>query len=139
MINTYLTFNGQCESAFKFYKSVFGGEFDYIGRFGEMPPQDNMPKVSDADKNRIMHVSLKIGDTVLMGSDTMSEMGDVDFGDNFAISINAKSKAEADDFFAKLSEGGNIIMPLQDTFWGAYFGQLKDKFGINWMLNFDQD
>lgn len=139
MINTYLTFNGQCESAFKFYKSVFGGEFDYIGRFGEMPPQDNMPKVSDADKNRIMHVSFKIGDTVLMGSDTMSEMGDVDFGDNFAISINAKSKAEADDFFAKLSEGGNIIMPLQDTFWDAYFGQLKDKFGINWMLNFDQE
>ncbi|WP_127845205.1 VOC family protein [Psychroflexus aestuariivivens] len=137
MINTYLNFNGNCESAFEFYKSVFGGEFDYIGRFGEMPAQENMPEVSDEDKNRIMHISYKIGETTLMGSDTMSEMGEVKFGDNFAISINAKSKTEADNFFSKLSEDGEIIMPLQDTFWGAYFGQLKDKFGINWMVNFD--
>ncbi|MCI1752203.1 MAG: VOC family protein [Flavobacteriales bacterium] len=136
---TYLTFDGNCEAAFNFYKSVFGGEFAMMGRFGEMPPDPNMP-VSDADKQRIMHVSYRIGEGAnLMGSDTMSNMPKVIQGNNFSISINAHSKAEADKLFNGLSAGGRVTMPLADTFWGAYFGMFTDKFGINWMVNFDAE
>ena len=136
---TYLTFDGNCEAAFNFYKSVFGGEFAMMGRFGEMPPDPNMP-VSDADKQRIKHVSYRIGEGAnLMGSDTMSNMPKVIQGNNFSISINAHSKAEADKLFNGLSAGGKVTMPLADTFWGAYFGMFTDKFGINWMVNFDAE
>jgi PhnB protein len=136
---TYLTFDGNCEAAFNFYKSVFGGEFAMISRFGEMPPDPNMP-VSDADKQRVMHVSYPIGEGAnLMGSDTMSNMPKVIQGNNFSISINAHSKAEADKLFNGLSAGGRVTMPLADTFWGAYFGMFTDKFGINWMVNFDAE
>lgn len=138
-VNVYLTFNGNCEEAFSFYKSVFGGEFPYIGRFGDMPPQDGQPPISDEDKNKIMHVTLPISDeTVLMGSDTVSGMSpEVVQGNNFSLSINATSKDEADRLFSGLSAGGQITMPLQDTFWGAYFGMWTDKFGIQWMVNYD--
>ncbi|MCA1803599.1 MAG: VOC family protein, partial [Rhodothermaceae bacterium] len=136
-INTYLTFNGNCEQAFNFYKSVFGGEFVHIGRFGEMPPQDGMPPVTEKDKNLIMHVSLPVSkETVLMGSDTLESFGGpVTIGNNFSISINPGSVKEADRFFEKLTAGGKVIMPMGNTFWGAYFGMFTDKFGINWMIN----
>lgn len=136
-INPYLTFNGNCEEAFNFYKSVFGGEFPYIGRFKDMPSD----KPVDGDEgNRIMHVSLPIGQgTLLMGSDTSKQMGDVTSGNNFAISINADSKEEADRLFTALSSGGRVTMPLNDTFWGAYFGMFTDKFGISWMVNYDKN
>jgi PhnB protein len=136
-INVYLTFNGNCEEAFNFYKSVFGGEFQYIGRFGEMPPQEGMPPVPDAAKNLIMHVSLPIStETVLMGSDASESFGQkVDMGNNFSISINTDSKDEADRLFNALSAGGKVVMPMNNTFWGAYFGMLEDQFGINWMVN----
>ena len=136
-INPYLTFNGNCEEAFNFYKSVFGGEYPYIGRFKDMPPSDgkNCPPEDD---NKIMHVSLPIGEgTVLMGSDCPSSYGAVVQGTNFAISINAKSRDEADRLFKGLSAGGKVTMPMEDTFWGAYFGMWEDKFGINWMMNYD--
>lgn len=134
---TYLTFNGNCEAAFNFYKHVFGGEFAMISRFGEMPPDAERP-LAKADEQRIMHVSYPIGEgSSLMGSDVMSPMPKVTQGNNFSISINAHSKAEADRYFNGLSAGGNITMPLADTFWGAYFGMFTDKFGINWMVNFD--
>lgn len=139
-VNPYIVFNGDCEAAFLFYKSVFGGEFPYIGRFGEMPPGpegENCPPPSEADKNRIMHVSLMIGTTVLMGSDTTSDRP-VKTGDNFSVSINTDSREEADKMFNGLSAGGTVIMPLENTFWGAYFGMFTDKFGINWMVNFDE-
>ena len=136
---TYLTFNGNCEAAFNFYKSVFGGEFAMISRFGENPPDPERP-VAEADKERIMHVSYPIGQgSSLMGSDIMSPMPKVTQGNNFSISINAHSKAEADRYFSGLSAGGNVTMPLTDTFWGAYFGMFTDKFGINWMVNFDAE
>lgn len=136
-INVYLTFNGNCLEAFEFYKSVFGGEYAYIGKFGEMPPDENY-QVPESDKNRIMHVSLPISkETILMGSDTSSYSGDVVFGNNFSVSINTESKDEADRLFNSLSEGGKITMPLTETFWGAYFGMFTDKFGINWMVNHD--
>lgn len=136
-VNTYLTFNGNCEEAFNFYKSVFGGEFTYIGRFGEMPEDENY-QVPEDDKNKIMHVGLPIGTTSLFGSDTGGGWApNFVQGNNFSVSVNPDSKEEADQLFEGLSEGGQITMPLEDTFWGAYFGMLTDKFGINWMVNFE--
>lgn len=136
--NTYLNFNGNCEEAFNFYKSVFGGEFSYIGRFSEMPDSEEY-KVPEADKNKIMHVGLPIGTTTLMGSDTGGEWAPSFVqGNNFSISITADSKQEADKLFHALVEGGKITMPLDKTFWGDYFGMLTDKFGINWMVSFNE-
>ena len=137
-INPYLTFNGNCEEAFMFYKSVFGGEFTYMGRFGEMPPGEQ--PLPDSVKNKIMHVSLPISaETNLFGSDAAEAFGGVPkVGDNISISINAGSEQEADKLFNGLSADGTVTMPMNKTFWGAYFGMFKDKFGINWMVNFDQ-
>lgn len=137
-VHTYLNFNGNCEEAFNFYKSVFGGEFIYMGKFGEMPPGDGY-SVSEADKNKVMHVSFPIGNTVLMGSDVGGNWAPTWVaGNNFAVSINADSREEANQLFNKLSEGGIVTMPMENTFWGAYFGMFTDKFGINWMVNFDE-
>jgi PhnB protein len=139
-INPYLIFNGNCEEAFLFYQSVFGGEFPYIGKFKDMPPAEGNPELSEADGNKIMHVTLPIGDgSVLMGSDSNSASGDVAFGQNVSLSINAKSKGEADKLFNGLSAGGTVTMPMNQTFWGAYFGMFVDKFGISWMVNFDEN
>lgn len=138
-VNPYLIFNGNCEEAFLFYQSVFGGEFPYMGKFKDMPADDNCPPVSEEDANRIMHVSLPIGNTVLMGSDSNSQSGDVVMGANVSISINTESRAEADRIFNGLSAGGNPFMPMSNTFWGAYFGMFVDQFGINWMVNFDEN
>ena len=138
-INPYLIFNGTCEAAFLFYQSVFGGEFPYIGKFKDMPADDNCPPPTAEDAERIMHVSLPIGkDSVLMGSDSNSKSGDVIFGGNFSISISTESTEEADKLFNGLSAGGNVIMAMEKTFWGAYFGMFTDKFGIGWMINFDE-
>jgi PhnB protein len=137
-VNPYLIFNGNCEQAFLFYQSVFGGEFPYMGKFKDMPSDDNCPPVSEEEANRIMHVSLPIGNTVLMGSDSTSQSGDAVIGTNISVSINTESRAEADRIFNGLSAGGNAFMPMTSTFWGAYFGMCTDKFGINWMVNFDE-
>ena len=137
-INAYLTFDGTCEEAFNFYKSVFGGDFPMVGKFGDMPPQEGMPPISDEVKNRIMHMSLPISaETVLMGSDTIPGIHDHQVGNNISLSINTDSREEADRVFNGLSAGGKVSMPLADTFWGAYFGMWTDKFGINWMVNYD--
>jgi PhnB protein len=139
LINVYLTFNGNCEEAFNFYKSIFGGEFTYVGRYGDMPPQPGKDFPA-SEANKIMHVSLPISkETILMGSDTNSEYGKVTFGDNFSISLSVDSKAEADKFFKSLSSGGKTNLPLADQFWGSYFGMLTDKYGINWMVSYDQN
>lgn len=137
-VNVYLTFNGNCRQAFEFYKSVFGGEFPYIGTFGEMPPQEGK-EMSQEDQDKIMHVTLPISkETLLMGSDTGSEWASsFKVGNNFSVSINADSKDEADQLFTGLSQNGQVTMPLTDTFWGAYFGMFTDQFGINWMVNYD--
>ncbi|MCT4603312.1 MAG: VOC family protein [Marinifilum sp.] len=137
-LNVYLAFNGNCEEAFEFYKSVLGGEFTHVARFGEMPPSDNCPPVPEKDKNLIMHVSLPISkETVLMGSDSSEAFGPLPTqGNNFSLSLDTDSKEEADRIFAALSAGGNAIMPMDKTFWGSYFGMLTDKFGIQWMVSF---
>ncbi|WDI31694.1 VOC family protein [Hyphococcus flavus] len=132
-LNTYLTFDGNCGEAFDFYKSVFGGEFMMRSTFAEGPPDMG---VSNQYKNRIMHVSLPIGSSMLMGSDTAGEAsGPFVQGTNFSISYAPSSKADADEKFLKLSAGGMEIMAMQDVFWGSYFGMCIDKFGIRWMLN----
>ncbi len=134
-LTTYLFFDGNCREAFEFYRSVFGGEFQSIMTFGDGPPDMNVP---ESDKDRIMHVSLAIGSAMLMGSDSSSAFGDPPVaGDNFAISMTGESKAQCDDLFAKLSEGGKVKMPMQEMFWGDYFGNCTDRFGINWMLSYE--
>ncbi|MEO6230673.1 MAG: VOC family protein [Ferruginibacter sp.] len=138
-VNAYLTFDGNCEAVFNFYKSAFGGEFSSLNRFGEMPSQEGMPPLSEEMKNRIMHVSLPISaETILMASDTMPGMSPtMTVGNNVAISLGVNSKEEADKLFAALSANGKVTMPLEVTFWGAYFGMWTDQFGINWMINYD--
>ncbi|MFC6268025.1 VOC family protein [Frigoriflavimonas asaccharolytica] len=138
-VNVYLTFNGNCEEAFTFYKSVFGGNFPYVGRFGEMPNENDASKLSEEDKRKIMHISLPISkETMLYGSDILeNQSSDFVIGNNFSLSLNVNSREEAESLFQSLSENGIITMPLEDTFWGAYFGMWRDKFGINWMINFD--
>ena len=138
-VNTYLNFPRNTEDAFNFYKSVFGGEFAYLGRFKDMPSTGG--KTMNAGQgNRIMHVSLPIShETILMGSDSSDEFGQATvIGNNFSISLSADDKPQADALFKKLSAGGNPTMPMGDTFWGSYFGMLTDKFGINWMVSYDK-
>ncbi|MEM7172089.1 MAG: VOC family protein [Pseudomonadota bacterium] len=136
-LNTYLFFDGNCQEAFEFYRSVFGGEFSEFHLYAEMP---DGPPLSDEEKARVMHVSLPMGTSVLMGSDSCQAFGGPPTsGDNFAISIEGQSKAHCDDLCAKLSAGGTVKMPMGETFWGAYFGNWTDKFGINWMINFSLD
>ena len=136
-LSIYLTFDGNCEAAFTFYRSIFGTAFTDFNRFNEMPPQDGQPPISAELGNRIMHVVLPINDhLVIMGSDTMPEHQHI-VGNNFSLSIIAESKADADRFFTSLADGANITMPIADTFWGAYFGMLTDKFGIQWLVNYD--
>lgn len=139
-INPYINFEGNTEEAFNLYKSVFGGEFATVMRFGEAPGCDETP-VAEDDKNKIMHIALPIGgDNVLMGTDALESMGQkLTAGNNFSISISADSKEEADRLFEGLAEGGKVEMPLADAFWGAYFGMLEDRFGMRWMINYDQN
>ena len=133
-LSTYLTFDGNCREAFEFYRSVFGGEFTSFQTFADAPP--DMP-VPEAEKNRVMHVSLPIGSSVLMGSDSGSGFGPpVVVGNNFSIALEGESREHVDRVFAALSADGKVLMPLQEAFWGSYFGLWTDKFGINWMANY---
>ncbi|MES2799952.1 MAG: VOC family protein [Bacteroidota bacterium] len=139
-VNIYLTFNGNCEEAFTFYKSVFGGEFPYIGKFGDMPDGPGKP-TSEEDLRRVMHVSLPISaETMLMGSDVGGEWSaGFQQGNNFSISIYTNTNEEADRLYNALAKGGVASMPMSTTFWNSYFGMLTDKFGISWMLNVEKE
>lgn len=130
-LNAYLTFNGQCEAAFTFYHRVLGGELTPFSRFGESPVATD-----EASKNRVMHVTLTFESNVLMGSDTMPGQPLTE-GTNISLSLNIPQIMDMERLFKALAEGGSITMPLQDTFWGARFGMLRDQFGINWMFNCD--
>lgn len=136
--NIYLIFKGNCEAAFKFYSAVFGIEISYLGRFSDMP-ESEQANVSEAYKNQIMHVSLPIGNSVLMGSDCGEDFEPMFVaGNNFSVSVNTDSKAETEKLFNGLADGGTITMPLTSTFWGDYFGMLTDKFGVNWMVSYNE-
>ncbi|HRO69729.1 MAG TPA: VOC family protein [Chitinophagaceae bacterium] len=135
-VNPYLNFNGTTEAAFNFYRSVFGGDFITLQRFKDTAEAD---RIQEADRDKIMHVALMIGKgTVLMGTDALESMGHpLTVGNNFFLSISAESEQEAENYFEKLSAGGKISIPLKKTFWGAYFGIFTDKFGIQWMIDYD--
>ena len=137
---TYLNFPGNTEEAFLFYQSVFKTRFagDGIQRFGDLPADANHPPVADALKKMVLHVELPItGNHILMGTDAPKEMGfTVIQGNNMHISVEPETRTEAKRIFDQLSVEGKIDMPMQDMFWGAYFGSFTDKYGINWMINF---
>lgn len=141
-VSTYLNFPNQCEQAFNFYRAVFGGEFEGgIHRMGDIPPGGECPPMAEADKNLVMHVSLPIfgGAHVLMGSDAPPSMGfSCKAGNNVYINLQPDTRAETERLFQALAEGGQVEQPLQDMFWGAYFGSLRDQFGIQWMFNCEQ-
>ena len=137
-VSTYLNFGRNTEEAFNFYKSVFGGEFEGgIARFKDIPPQEGMPPLADADRDLVMHIALPIlGGHVLMGTDAPESFGfKVNYGNNVHINLEPDTKEETKKLFDKLSEGGKITMPLQDMFWGAYYGSCTDKYGMQWMAN----
>lgn len=135
-VNSYLNFAGNTEEAFKFYKSVFGGEYTSVVRFKDMPiPGVTIP---EKDQAKIMHIGLTIGkDNVLMASDSLESLGQkLVQGNNVHLSVQPDSKEEADRVFRALSAGGTIEMPIADQVWGDYYGALKDKFGVQWMVNY---
>jgi PhnB protein len=138
-VNPYLHFLGNTEEVFNFYKSVFGGDFAAVMRFGDMQGQEGCENMPDEDKEKIMHISLPLSDgNVLMGNDAVGEYAEgAIFGNNISLAVSPDSKEEAEKVFNGLAEGGEVTMPLSDTFWGAYFGMLKDKYGIEWLVNYD--
>ena len=134
-LNVYLVFTDTCREAFDFYKSVFGGEYVVMMTFADGP--EDM-EVLESDRDRIMHVTLSFDDCILMGSDTPSNFPQqLNPGNNFSLSYKCPSREKADESFAKLSEDGSVNMPMQETFWGSYFGFCTDKFGINWQIDFE--
>jgi PhnB protein len=141
-VTTYLNFPGKTEEAFNFYKKIFKTEFSGKGiqRFGDIPAGAGHPPVSDNIKNMILHVELPIvGGHVLMATDAPGEMGFIlTQGNNMHICVEPETRKETKRLFDALSEGGTITMPLEDMFFGAYFGECTDKYGINWMFNFIQ-
>ena len=137
LINPHINFNGNAEEAFTFYKSVFGGEFARIVRLKDIAGPE-FP-VAEKEENKILHIALPIGDSnVLMGNDVPEFLGKVNERENRSkISISAESKEEADNLFNGLSAGGEVEMPMADSPWGSYFGMFRDKYGIEWMVDFD--
>ena len=136
LINPYINFNGNAEEAFNFYKSVFGGEFALIKRFKEMASSEY--PIPEHEGNKIMHIALPIGKNVLMGNDVPEFMGRVNENENRSkISVNVQSREEADTLYHGLSAGGTIEVPISDSPWGSYFGMFRDKYGIEWIVDFD--
>jgi PhnB protein len=133
-MNVYLNFMGKTEEAFEFYRSVFGGEFEGgIARMKDVPGIELGPE----DENKVMHVALRIGNDILMGTDAVESMGhSLTIGNNISISLHPESKEEADRLFQALSDGGAVEMPIQDMFWGDYFGAFADRYGVRWMINY---
>ena len=135
-INPHINFNGNAEEAFNFYKSVFGGEFAMIIRFKEMSSAE-FP-IAEKEANKIMHIALPIGKNVLMANDVPESLGRVNENENRSkISVSAESREEADKIYSGLSVGGAIEMPIGDSPWGSYFAMFRDKYGIEWMIDFD--
>ncbi len=135
-INPHINFNGNAEEAFTFYKSIFGGEFSKIVRFKDLSNEEF--QVAEKEANKIMHIALPIGKNVLMANDVPEIMGLTNENENRSkISISTASKEEADKLFNGLSVNGQIEVPIADSPWGSYFGMLRDKFGIEWMVDYD--
>ena len=136
VINPHINFNGNAEEAFNFYKSVFGGEFSKIIRFRDISSPEQ--PVSENEANKIMHIGLPIGKNILMANDVPEFLGRVNENENRSkISVSTESREEADKIFNGLSAGGNVEMPIGDSPWGTYFAMFRDKYGIEWMVEFD--
>ena len=136
-INPYINFNGNAEEAFLFYQSVFGGEFAQITRFKEMESPE-FP-IAESEANKIMHITLPIGQNILRGNDVPEFMGKVNENENRSkIAVSTTSREEADHIFNGLSAGGTIEFPINDSPWGSYFGMFRDKYGIEWTVDFDK-
>jgi PhnB protein len=127
-VQPYLNFNGNCEEAINFYKDILGGELLFIQRYGESPMKGMGPD------NNVMHCTLKVGDTHIMASDN-PEGQPASVGSNISLAIGSNDPAGAEAMFEKMADGGNVTMPMQETFWAERFGMLTDKYGINWMFN----
>lgn len=139
-VNPYLNFDGNAREAFEFYKSIFGGEFDSVQTFGEMPQQEGQ-QMSDEEKDLILYISLPIGDgQSLMASDISKASGmKLIVGNNNKVSLHPDSNEEGERLFKRLSEGGKVEMPYEKQFWGDYFGSFVDKFGVGWMINYHEE
>lgn len=133
-LNTYLNFNGNTEEAFNFYKSVFGGQFIVVQRFKDSPGCEGMPV---GDQHKIMHIALPVGDTILMGTDITKPMPAATYGTGISLSIDADNEDNAYRIYHQLAEAGIETMKLEKVVWGALFGMVTDKFGIQWMVNYD--
>ena len=134
--NIYLSFDGNAEEAFGVYAKIFQTEFDFIQRFKEIPDM----KVPKDEEDKIMHISMKLGNDILMGCDTPQFMNSPWVkGNNISISLHPESKEETTRIFEALSDNGNVIMPLADTFWNAYYGMCEDRFGVRWMVNYSYE
>jgi PhnB protein len=138
LINPYINFNGNAEEAFLFYRSVFGGEFAKVMRFKDLSNAD-FP-VPEKEANKIMHIALPIGKNILMANDVPESLGRVSEHENRSkISISTENREEADRLFNGLSAGGTVEMPIGDSPWGSYFGMFRDKFGIEWMVDYNPE
>ena len=142
-IKPYISFKGNCEEAMNHYKEKLGGEILFMGRYGDSPMADKAPGKGD----KIMHTSIKIGDSVIMACDNVFDAGDNPFdpnehptiiGNNISLAYGTSDVAQAERAFEAMSDGATIVMPIQETFWAERFGMLTDKFGINWMFNCDK-
>jgi PhnB protein len=131
-ITPYITFTGNCEEALNFYRDKLGGEIIFIQRYVESPMKGMGPDEA------IMHASLKVGDSVIMASDNCSKEHPTNVGNNISLAIGSSDVAAAESMFEKMSDGANVIMPMQETYWAERFGMLTDKFGINWMFNVEK-
>ena len=134
-IKPYIAFPGNCAEAVEFYKNKLGAEVLFTQSYGESPMAD---KVTPDNNDKIMHTSFKIGDSVIMACDNVFSDHPTTVGDNISLALGSNNTAEAETLFNDLSEGGKILMPMQETFWAERFGMLTDKFGINWMFNVDK-
>jgi PhnB protein len=133
----YLNFPGTCEEAFNFYKKIFGGSIDFIGRFKEMPPETPVPK---GYEDKVMHISMNVnGQPFLLGSDAPEGFGETfTVGNNVQLALDPADEAEARKWYDGLREGGNVTMELAPTFWAKLFGMVKDRYGIRWMISYGQ-
>jgi PhnB protein len=132
-VNVTLLFDGEAEAAFNLYKSVFGGEFSNVQRLKDMPSPEGLPA---GDLNKILHMSLPIGNSVINGMDMPAGRGTLNKGNNFMVAVDTESEEETERAFNGLAEGATIMMPIAHQFWGAYFGMLIDKFGVQWMFSY---
>jgi len=134
-IKPYIAFPGNCAEAVEFYKNKLGAEVLFTQTYGESPMAD---KVTADNQGKIMHTSIKIGDSVIMACDNVFKENPTTVGDNISLALGSNDPAKAETLFTQLSEGGTVKMPMQETFWAERFGMLTDKFGINWMFNCDK-